>query len=105
MDKKKRNYQAGIETQNAILAAGLDLWKTGGSRAVTASAIGAKINKTAPSVMYHFGYRIKTLRDEVAKYAVANGCTVVILQLISTEHSAIQELTAKEQTKFKAMLS
>lgn len=102
--KPAHKYKTGEAMQAAIIETGLELWKSSGIRGVTANAIGEKLNKTPPSILYHFGYRVGQLRDAIAEAAVSQRCVPVILQLISADHPAIKMLSKDEQKAFQQMM-
>lgn len=97
-------YKVGIAMRASIIAAGLDLWKMHGSKGVTANAIGEKLGKTPPSILYHFGYKIDELRNAVAEHAIEQDCASVILQLINADHPAVKILPADKLQAFHQMM-
>lgn len=92
------------EKVQSILDAGLKLWKSGGSSAVTHRSIATAIGCNPAGVLYHFGYSMVELRKAVAEYAVETNCDAVILQLMASDHAAITGLSAERRTALAAML-
>lgn len=81
----------GEETKIRILEAGVKLWPN-----ITSRGIANEIGITHPLVAHYFG---KNIKDAVATYAVAEGKSRVITQLIAVKHSAVSKMTAIERQK------
>jgi len=94
----------GENIKVAILDAGLELWKTGGAAAVTARAIAPIIGKSHANVHYHFEYSMEKLRDAVAQHAVKVKCIPVILQLIASDHKALEQMAKGELARMRRLM-
>ena len=94
------NETHGARTKAAILATGLDLWRTD-PQTVSARGIGAMLGLTHSAILYHFG-NSKALRDAIAVEAVRAGCEIIIPQLIAIKHPAVAEMAAADRARYLA---
>lgn len=81
----------GDKTRKRILEAGVELWPD-----ISLSKVAAKAGLTHGAVIYH--YPTCQLKDAIAEYAVKEGISRVIVQLISSKHPAISEMTEGERS-------
>ena len=83
----------GQKTKDRILKAGLECWPD-----VTLEAVAKQAEiKSHQVVLYHFPNG--TLRDAVAQYAVETGHSKVIVQLIGSGHTAVEDLSPTDRAK------
>lgn len=90
----------GERVKQQILDVGLALWREDAAL-VNARQIGLKLGMTHAGCLYHYGSSA-ALRDAVASYAVAKGDTVVVRQLIVSNHPAAAALTQQQRAAFLA---
>ncbi len=95
----------GENVRHSILETGLKLWGAGGEKAVTSRAIGMLIRLSHAAVLYHFDYSTAKLRNAVAEYAVKVDDLSVILQLISSDHSAVSMINALRLEQYRKLLA
>lgn len=81
-----------MKAKEKILKAGLKIWPD-----ITGKAIGEKTGISRQAVFKHFPQG--TLKNTIAEYAVKTGHSRVILQLIATDHPAIENLAPSERIK------
>lgn len=82
------------DTKERILKAGLKLWPDVGPR-----AIGRALDMSHARVLYYFG-NAADLSDAIANYAVAQGNSKVIVQLIAVGHSAVRKMKTELRHKY-----
>lgn len=91
---KEKKLTHGDKTKIKILTAGCELWRKSPEK-ITASQIAKHLNMTHSAVLYHFP---NDIRDAVAEYAVKVADSHVIVQLIATNHSAVNKLSEKQKS-------
>lgn len=77
-----------------ILKAGLEIWSTG--EVPTASAIARKLDMAAAHVSYYFNSSYR-LREALVYYAIEQGESKVIVQLIGSGHAAVKNMPETER--------
>lgn len=82
--------KAGDRTKQRILEAGVILWPE-----VSLSKVAKAVDLSHGTILYHFPKGV--LRDHIAEYAVKNGESRVIVQLIAECHPAISRMSAGER--------
>lgn len=90
----------GARVKAAIIATGLDLWRSDPS-SVSARKIGQRVGMTHSACLYHFG-TAAALRDAIAAEAVRIGDPVIVPQLITARHPATARLTPDQRASFLA---
>lgn len=91
----ERDNSHGQNVRREILRMGLQLWCVDPAY-VTARKIANELQMTHGNVLHHFQSSLK-LRDAIAYYAVKEGESRVIANLILTKHSAIAHLSEAER--------
>lgn len=79
--------------RQAILDAGLVLWRAGGAGAVTQRSVARQAGMTHGNVRHHCGSS-EDMRDAVAREAVRVADAVVVPQLIACRHVAVADMAA-----------
>lgn len=79
----------GEKIRNRILIAGIRIWLVDPMK-VTARNIAKSIEMQHATILYHFGE--KGIRNAVAEYAVKNGYSQIIVQLIASSHPSVADL-------------
>lgn len=87
----------GNKTREAILKAGLELWKINPSL-ISAVNIAKKIGKTHPTVYHHFKSE-EHLQKAVALYGVQKDDSIVIVSLMLTGNPLVSKLCEDERQK------
>lgn len=88
----------GARVRAAIIAVGLDLWRTDPT-SVSARGIGTRLKMTHSAVLYHFG-SASALKHAVASEAVRVGDPAVVPHLIVTGHPAAALLTPEQRATY-----
>ncbi len=83
---------AGDKTRDRILSAGVNLWPN-----VTSTTVAQWAKLTHAAVLYHFPG--DTLQDAVAEYAVREGHSNVIVQLMGAGHRAVDKLSQADRIR------
>lgn len=89
----------GGRVKEAILAAGIALWRDHGHAAASARKIGKTVGLTHSAVLYHFG-SAALLRDAIAHRAVHQQDDVIVPQLIGLRHGAVQCLSDADRQRY-----
>ncbi len=85
----------GNRIKQRILVAGLAIkWPD-----VSARAIGRELHLTHSAVLYHFGTS-EALASAIAKFAVDTEASKVIVQLLATNHPAIEAMETELRYKY-----
>lgn len=84
-----------MNTKTKILKAGVKLWKKNPDD-VKALRIAKEIKMVNATVLYHYPDGVK---DAVAAYAVETGESLIIAQLILTNHPAVKDLSPEIRQK------
>lgn len=92
----------GARVKLAIIAAGLDLWRTDPA-SVSARKIGQRVGLTHSACLYHFG-NIDCLKESIAYAAVELRDYIIVPQLIAIRHNAVAHLTAEERAEYLTYL-
>lgn len=87
-----------MKTREEILHAGLKLWREKGVENVNARNVGELINKTHPTIYYHYETRDELIKA-VAEYGVQTGDSVIIVSLMLTGDPLVANLTDAERHK------
>ncbi len=90
----------GTRTRDAILDAGLRLWRSDPGK-VSARRIGKWCDMTHAGVLYHFGTSA-ALYDALAIEAVRLRDATIVPQLIVARHPAADSLTDVERSRYLA---
>jgi len=83
-------------TREAIIAAGLLLWREHGEAAVTTTAVGKACDVTH-SALYNLFTNAEELRQAVAEEAVRLSDPRIVAQLIATRHAAVAGMTTAQR--------
>lgn len=86
-------------TKKRILDEGVKLWPV-----INVSEIARRIGMTHAIINYYFKSRAK-LERAVAHYAVENGKSRVIAQLIAVKHTAVRDMSAEDRAKHMAAIA
>lgn len=84
-----------MTTKLEILEMGLRLWRVDPAY-VTTRRIETELNMSHGTVQYHFG-GIAALKNAIAYHAVKQGESKVIVNLITSKHPSIADLTEAER--------
>lgn len=87
----------GARMKRRILETGLRLWSVDHT-SITARRIALEMDLTHGAVLYHFG-GIDALRDAIARFAVEQNDSRVIVHLIASNHAAIAGLSDADRVK------
>lgn len=90
------------EVRTAILRAGMKLWREGNESNVSARRIAAVVGLTHAGVLYWFPGGAASMRDAVARAAVAAGDPVIIPKLIVAGHAAVADMPATDRMRWLA---
>lgn len=86
----------GERVRFKIIEAGIQLWTDGGHSNVTARKIGERIGMTHTNILYHFKDTAQ-LREAIAKHAVDEKNSKVIVHLIALNHSLVSNMNDAER--------
>ena len=86
----------GERVRLKIIEAGMQLWANGGHFNVTARKIGESIGMTHTNILYHFKDTAR-LREAIAKHAVDEKNSKVIVHLIALNHSLVKGMNDAER--------
>ncbi len=89
------------DTRNAILQAGMQIWREGSESDVSARRIAGMVGLTHAGVLYSFR-NASNMRDAVARAAVAAGDPVIIPKLIVAGHAAVADMPATDRQRWLA---
>ena len=92
-DKMK---QQGENTRIRILESGLKLWPD-----VTPSTIAADLGITHSTVIHHF----ENVKDAVAQYALDTDCSLVVVQMIASNHKLVRNMKGSERLRHFAAVA
>lgn len=87
----------GKDIKARILNAGLLLWPNVSSR-----AIARHLNMSHSNVLYHFG-NADALQLDIARHAVREGKSLIIVQLIAQNHAAIKDMGTEARQSHMAL--
>ena len=90
----------GARIKAAIIAAGLDLWRSDPAT-VSARKIGHVLHMTHSAVLYHFG-NAEALKAAIAHEAVQAGDLVIVPQLIAARHPATAGIAPEDRARYLA---
>jgi len=85
-------YMAGAQKREAIIQAGLDLWRDDPA-SVSARRIGKVLGMSHAGCLYHFG-SLDKMRAAIAERAVEMCDPVIIPKLIVAGHPAVADMPA-----------
>ena len=90
----------GEKVKKIILQKALEVYKKDPSK-LTNSHVARELNTAHSRIHYHFG---DMLKEAVLNYAVEQGDSRVIVQLIASDHHLVKDMTDKEkQLHFKSI--
>lgn len=88
--------QQGENTRIRILESGLKLWPD-----VTPSTIAADLGIAHSTVIHHF----ENVKDAVAQYALDTDCSLVIVQMIASNHKLVRNMKGSERLRHFAKVA
>lgn len=91
----------GARIRDAIILAGLALWREGGASSVTAGRIGTRVQLSRQAVLYHYG-SADALREAVGRAAIERHDADVVRQMITARHPLCDGMTGDEKAGWLA---
>lgn len=82
--------EQGENTRIRILESGLKLWPD-----VTPSTIAADLGIAHSTVIHHF----ENVKDAVAQYALDTDCSLVVVQMIASNHKLVRNMKGSERLR------
>lgn len=88
--------EQGENTRIRILESGLKLWPD-----VTPSTIAADLGIAHSTVIHHF----ENVKDAVAQYALDTDCSLVVVQMIASNHKLVRNMKGSERLRHFARVA
>lgn len=82
----------GARTRAEILAVGLQVWRERGMERVTCTHVASLVGVTHATCLYHFK-TTEGLRNAIAAEAVRQRDSIIVPQLITTNHIAVMGMS------------